>query len=219
MGRREVRSTLQLRREERTAGDPPAYGLEGIHKITVTGDGGRRSVCSGTTTWQLTPDARPRMWTEPRLGENVQNLPDLVSPKLAPALEAYQLSLISGGSSRTTSLRNPAPARGQLVFAGAGQCATCHAGSHYTDTPGRPACGSRTHERARAGTAGPASPRAARPSSIEPRRYGRCGGARRTSTTASPLHSTTSSSFANTRKSLNLSAQQKADLVQYLKTL
>jgi len=193
---------------------PPAYGLKGVNSITYTGDG--NTVQYWNRYVAVTQMHGHGIWTEPRLGENVVNLPDMVSTKLA-ALEAYQLSLPSpaapGGSFDAA-----AAARGQAVFTGAGNCASCHAGSKFTDAPGR------LHA----------------PTEVvsEPEPNGGPSLASRSATKqyrTTPLrglwqhapyfHNGVAASLDavvelyNTRKGLNLSAQQKADLVQYLKSL
>jgi len=70
-------------------------------------------------------------FSEPRLGISVSNPPDQVEAKLAN-LEAYQLSL-GIPSPPAGSFDAAAAARGQAVFSGQGQCSTCHAGPTFTD--------------------------------------------------------------------------------------
>jgi mono/diheme cytochrome c family protein len=70
-------------------------------------------------------------FSEPRLGITVSNPPDQVESKL-PDLEAYQLSL-SAPPPPSGTFDAAAAERGQAVFNGAGQCATCHAGPTFTD--------------------------------------------------------------------------------------
>jgi len=105
-----------------------------------------------------------------------------------------------------------------LVFEGAEQCASCHAGSHFTDAPGR------LHS----------------PTEVvsEPEPNGAPSFASRSATKmyrSTPLRglwqhapyfhngvATTLDGVVelyNSRKGLNLTAQQKADLVQYLKSI
>jgi mono/diheme cytochrome c family protein len=69
---------------------------------------------------------------EPRLGIAVEAKgEDLVKPKL-PALRAYQHSLAKPAPA-AGSFDAAAARRGQAVFAGAGRCASCHAGTTFTD--------------------------------------------------------------------------------------
>lgn len=193
---------------------PPAYGLKGVASITYTGDGDR--IMYWNRYVAVTQMHGHGIWTEPRLGENVQNLPDLVSSKLT-ALEAYQLSLQSP-SAPAGSFDAAAAARGQVVFTGAGQCSTCHAGSHYTDAPGRlHAAAEVVSEPEPTGGPSLASRSATKQYRTTPLRalwqhapYFHNG-------VAATLEDVVD--LYNTRKNLNLSAQQKADLVQYLKTL
>lgn len=108
---------------------PPAYGLLGIDRITVTGDG------SDVAYWNryvgVTQMHGHGSFSEPRTGVSVNNPPDLISSKLA-ALQAYQLSL-NAPVPPAGSFDPAAAARGRLVFNGPGQCATCHAGPQFTD--------------------------------------------------------------------------------------
>lgn len=62
-------------------------------------------------------------------------LPDLVTPAL-PALQAYELSL-GAPPPPIGSYDTDAAARGKLVFQGQGQCASCHSGPKFTDANAR----------------------------------------------------------------------------------
>jgi mono/diheme cytochrome c family protein len=194
---------------------PPAYGLLGIHSITVTGDG------SDVAYWNryvgVTQMHGHGTFSEPRTGVSVNNTPpDLVSSKL-PALQAYQLSL-SAPPPPAASFDPAAAARGQQVFEGPGQCATCHTGALLTD----------------------ANTRLHAPSEVvsEPEPNGAPSYASRSATKmyrTAPLHGLWQHppyfhngvaptldavvTLYDTRKGLNLTPQQKADLVQYLKSL
>src|SRR3954466_4256021 len=193
---------------------PPAYGLQGVHSITYSGDGDRIAYWNRYVA--VTQMHGHGTWTEPRLGENVTNLPDMVSSKLT-ALEAYQLSLQSPAPP-AGSFDATAASRGQAVFTGAGNCSSCHAGAKFTDAPGR------LHA----------------PWEVvsEPEPNGGPSLASRTATKqyrTTPLrslwqhapyfHNGVAATLGdvvelyNTRKSLNLSAQQKTDPVQYLKSI
>jgi mono/diheme cytochrome c family protein len=70
-------------------------------------------------------------FSDSRLGVRIVQTPDLVTPKL-PALSAYQFSL-EAPAPPPGSFDAAAAARGRAVFTGAGGCATCHAGSRFTD--------------------------------------------------------------------------------------
>jgi len=109
---------------------PPAYGLEGIHRITFTGDGEdisywNRYVAVAEMGGQGTIN-------EPRLGFSLTNgTQDLVSDKL-PALQAYQLTL-KAPQAPADSYDMAAAARGKRVFNTTGKCASCHTGALFTD--------------------------------------------------------------------------------------
>jgi hypothetical protein len=193
---------------------PPAYGLLGVHRITATGDG------NDVEYWNryvgVTQMHGHGSFAEPRTGVNVQNPPDSISP-LLPELQAYQLSL-SAPSPPAGSFDPAAAQRGAQVFSGAGQCAACHLGAELTDA------NTRLHS----------------PSEVvsEPEPNGAPSYASRSATKmyrTAPLHGLWQHppyfhngvaptleavvSRYNTRKNLNLTAQQQADLVQYLKSL
>ena len=109
---------------------PPAYGLEGIHSITSTGDG------DDVSYWNryvgITQMGGHGTFSDPRTGVNVTNgSDDQISAKL-PALRAYQLSLLAPPPP-PGSFDAAAAARGKLIFAGAGRCISCHAGPLMTD--------------------------------------------------------------------------------------
>jgi mono/diheme cytochrome c family protein len=112
---------------------PPAYGLAGVHSVTYTGDGDRISYWNRYVA--VTQMHGHGSFSEPRLGISVTNPPDLVESKLA-ALEAYQLSLGSPAPP-AGSFDAAAAARGRSVFEGAGGCAGCHAGASFTDANSR----------------------------------------------------------------------------------
>jgi mono/diheme cytochrome c family protein len=109
---------------------PPAYGLQGLHSITVTGDG------SDIEYWNryvaVTQMGGHGSFSEPRTGVSVTNgTDDLVSSKL-PGLQAYQLS-IAAQAPPTGSFDPAAAARGQQLFQGVGGCSTCHSGAEFSD--------------------------------------------------------------------------------------
>jgi mono/diheme cytochrome c family protein/cytochrome c553 len=193
---------------------PPAYGLLGINKITVTGDGD--DVAYWNRYVGVTQMHGHGSFSEPRLGISVNNPPDLISSKLE-ALQAYQLSL-NAPAPPPTDFDPAAAARGQQVFNGTGQCATCHTGSLFTDA------NARLHP----------------PADVvsEPEPNGVPSYAGRSATKmyrTSPLrgvwqhppyfHNGIAATLEavvelyDSRKGLNLTQEQKSDLVQYLKSL
>jgi mono/diheme cytochrome c family protein len=109
---------------------PPAYGLDGIHRITFTGDG--ENIAYWNRYVAVVEMGGQGSFSEPRLNLNVTHgNVDLVSSKL-PALQAYQLTL-KAPPAPAGSFDAAAAARGKLVFEGAGNCATCHSGASFTD--------------------------------------------------------------------------------------
>jgi len=109
---------------------PPAYGLQGIHSVTFTGDGNDLAYWNRYVA--VAEMGGLGTVVEPRLNLNLTNgTEDRVSGKL-PALQAYQLSL-AAPTAPAGSFDAVGAARGKLVFEGAGRCATCHSGPHFTD--------------------------------------------------------------------------------------
>jgi cytochrome c2 len=109
---------------------PPAYGLAGVDKITSTGDGD--DIAYWNRYVAVTQMKKQGTFYDARTGVNVSNgTEDLVSSKL-PALQAYQLSL-EPPAPPPGSFDSAAAARGKTVFEGAGQCVTCHSGERFTD--------------------------------------------------------------------------------------
>jgi len=193
---------------------PPAYGLAGIHRITSTGDG--TDVAYWNRYVGVTQMHGHGSFDEPRTGVHVNNPPDIIGP-LLPALQAYQLSL-DAPAPPTGSFDGTAAARGQVVFNGAGQCSTCHSGGLFTD----------------------ANLRLHSPDEVvsEPEPNGAPSYASRSATKmyrTAPLaglwqhapyfHNGTAPTLESVveiydaKKALHLTSQQKADLVEYLKSL
>ena len=191
---------------------PPAYGLAGVNSVTFTGDGSELAYWNRYVA--VTQMGGLGTFTEPRLGLSIThgNI-DLVSSKL-PALQAYQLS-IAAPMPPAGSFDPAAATRGQQVFAGAGGCAGCHSGALFTDADG---------------TLHPPSDSMAEPESPS---YAARSATKRYRTTplrgvwqhAPYFHDGSAATLEqvvatyNARRSLGLSTQQQADLVQYLKSL
>ena len=193
---------------------PPAYGLRGVNSITFTGDG------PDPAYWNryvgVTQMHGHGSFVEPRLGINVQNEPDMISSKL-PALQAYQLSL-SAPRPAAGSFDAAAAARGRAVFTGAGQCSTCHAGALLTDANERLHAPSEVvSEPEPKGAPSYASRGATKMYRTTPLRALQFHPPYFHNGVAPTLEAVVE--LYNTKKSLNLSAQQRADLVQYLKSL
>jgi mono/diheme cytochrome c family protein len=193
---------------------PPAYGLKGVHSVTYTGDGDELAYWNRYVA--VTQMHGHGSFSEPRTGVSVNNPPDMVSAKL-PALQQYQLSL-AAPRVPADSFDRAAAGRGRAVFVGAGQCATCHSGAQLTD----------------------ANIRLHSPSEVvsEPEPGGVPSYASRSATKlyrTTPLRALTFRrpyfhngiaatleavvDLYDSTKGLNLTAQQKADLVQYLRSL
>jgi len=146
----------------------------------------------------------------------VQNPPDLISSKLE-ALQAYQLSL-QAPAPAAGSFDPAAAQRGRAVFQGPGRCATCHLGNLLTDA------NTRLHDPAEV---------VSEPEPNGVPSYASRGATGRYRTT--PLrallrhppyfHNGIAATLDavvelyDTRKGLSLTAQEKADLVEYLKSL
>jgi mono/diheme cytochrome c family protein len=113
---------------------PPAFGLQGVGFETFTGDG---PISYWNNYVGVTQMGGQGSFSDSRIGLSITQTPDLVTPKL-PALLQYQLSLQTpappAGSFNRTAAR-----RGAEVFNGAGRCASCHIPPTYTDVLSDPA--------------------------------------------------------------------------------
>ncbi len=107
---------------------PPAYGLKGVEAETYTGDG---PVSYWNAYVAITQMGGKGKFDDPRIHVALDATPDLVTPRL-PALRDYQLS-IEAPTPPAGSFDAAAAERGRAVFERA--CASCHAGSQYTDSP------------------------------------------------------------------------------------
>jgi cytochrome c5 len=120
---------------------PPAFGLAGVNLHTWTGFG-------SVTYWNafvanLEMHGKGTFF-DPRLDNseqypiaakagfgNVRNTPDLITPKLA-ALQFYQLALPAPKPPKG-SFDPQAAERGKTLFNGAAQCSTCHVAPLFTE--------------------------------------------------------------------------------------
>jgi hypothetical protein len=108
---------------------PPAFGLADVAKETYTGEG---PVSYWNNYVAVTQMGGHGSFSDPRLGINIVQTPDLVQPKLAP-LSDYQFSLATPPAP-AGSFDSTAAARGKLVFeAKKTKCASCHIPPLYTD--------------------------------------------------------------------------------------
>ena len=187
---------------------PPAYGLLGVDKETYTAEG---PVSYWNAYVAVTQMHGQGNFSDPRLGVNVVQSPDLVTSKL-PALRAYQLS-IAKPAPPAGSFDAVAAERGQLVFNGAARCSTCHVGRTFTDVNS-----GRLHDAAETG--------------MDPRYAARTSQKRYRTTPLRALwqhppyfHDGSAPTLVavvehyNDVRNLRLTDQQKRDLVEYLKTL
>ena len=195
---------------------PPAYGLAGVHSVTYTGDG------SEVAYWNryvaVTQMHGHGSFAEARATPptNVQNPPDALTG-LLPALQAYQLSLKTPASP-AGSVDVIAAERGRAVFTGAGRCAACHTGTLLTDA----------NTRLHAATEVVSEPEPNNGLSLAARsatKMYRTTPLRGLWQHAPYFHNGVAPTLDavvelyDARKGLGLSARQKADLVQYLKSL
>lgn len=107
---------------------PPAYGLARVSHETFTGDG---AVSYWNAYVAVTQMHGQGNFVDTRLGISRSASPDLVTSKL-PALRAYQLS-IAAPAPPSGSFDAAAAVRGRQVFEGQGRCATCHTGTVLSD--------------------------------------------------------------------------------------
>jgi len=120
---------------------PPAFGLAGVNLHTYTGWGSVPYWNAYVAVLQMHGKGN---FYDPRLDNteqfplaaangfgHIQNPVDLVTPKL-PALHAYQLSLLAP-MPPDGSFRPRAAARGQELFEGKANCASCHVPPLFTE--------------------------------------------------------------------------------------
>lgn len=118
---------------------PPAFGLYGLPKAIFTGDGDVQHEPAGPVAYWNRYVAVTQMhghgyFADPRLDNWIvdhREGDDLVTDKL-PALQAYQFS-ISAPTPPANSYDANAAKKGKALFNGKAQCATCHSGPLFTD--------------------------------------------------------------------------------------
>jgi mono/diheme cytochrome c family protein len=187
---------------------PPAYGLLGVDKETYTAEG---PVSYWNAYVAVTQMHAQGTFSDTRLGINIVQTPDLVTSKLT-ALRQYQFSL-QKPTPAAGSFDAAAAARGRTVFEGAGRCSTCHVGLTYTDVNS-----GRLHAPSETGM----DPRYAERTSQKAYRTTPLRGL---ALHPPYFHDGSAATLAavvdhyDQVLTLKLSAQQKADLIEYLKTL
>ena len=107
---------------------PPIYGLKGVGFETFTGDGPISYWNSYVGVGQMGGKGN---FSDPRIGLFISQTPDLVTPKL-PALLDYQLSLRVPKAPKG-SFDRAAAARGKALFRRDAGCARCHRAPNFTD--------------------------------------------------------------------------------------
>jgi mono/diheme cytochrome c family protein len=107
---------------------PPAFGLRHVAKEIYTGDG---PVSYWNAYVAITQMHGHGPFSDPRIGVNVNNPPDMVTSKLPP-LREYQFSLSAPEPIAGTF--DPAAAkRGHALFEGKARCARCHLAGSLSD--------------------------------------------------------------------------------------
>ncbi|HEX5759966.1 MAG TPA: hypothetical protein VF121_12310 [Thermoanaerobaculia bacterium] len=124
---------------------PAAFGLAGVNLHTYTGWGSvthwnayvaNTQMYGKGTFFDPRLDDRAQFPVAAKAGHgNIRNSPDLITPKLA-ALHYYQLS-IPAPEPPADSFDEAAAGRGKLVFEGKAQCGTCHVPPLFVE-PGWP---------------------------------------------------------------------------------
>jgi cytochrome c2 len=105
---------------------PPAYGLENVKNETYTAEG---PISYWNAYVAVTQMGGQGNFSDARLNIDIKHSPDLVTSKL-PALRAYQHSLKAPGPP-AGSVDETAASQGRAVFNKA--CGTCHVGGNGTD--------------------------------------------------------------------------------------
>jgi hypothetical protein len=191
---------------------PPIYGLKGTFFETYTGDGPIFYWNSYVGVSQMGGHGSFR---DTRIGVDIRQTPDLVTPKL-PALFVYQLSLRTPDPPRG-SFNRFAANRGRQLFRNEAGCISCHRPPNFTDV-----------------LRGPSLPFLHDPSEVgtDPTYAERSATGKYRTTPLRALwqhppyfHDGSAPTLLavvnhyNQRFGLNLTDRQKADLVEYLKSL
>jgi hypothetical protein len=107
---------------------PPIYGLKGVGFETVTADGPISYWNAYVGIGQMGGKGN---FSDARVGVTITQSPDLVTPKL-PALLDYQLTL-QPPAAREGSFNKHAAERGKHLFRSQARCANCHRPPNLTD--------------------------------------------------------------------------------------
>lgn len=184
---------------------PPAYGLASVTNETYTGEG---PISYWNAYVAVTQMGGRGNFSDPRLGIDVKHSPDLVTPKLA-ALRAYQHNLLSPPPP-AGSFDAAVAERGRVLFDRT--CATCHVGGSGTDNDT-----GKLHAPSETGVDGAYAARTAN------KAY-RTTPLRALWQHAPYFHDGSAATLAdvvahyNRVRTLNLTAEQQRDLLEYLKS-
>jgi mono/diheme cytochrome c family protein len=127
---------------------PAIYGLKGVGFETFTGDGPISYWNAYVGVGQMGGQGT---FSDPRIGLHIVQSPDVVTP-LLPALLDYQLSLHAPAPPQG-SFDPVAASRGRRLFRNEARCAACHEGPQLTDVLSGPTRGvPLLHEPAEVGT-------------------------------------------------------------------
>jgi mono/diheme cytochrome c family protein len=107
---------------------PPIYGLQKVGFETFTADG---PISYWNAYVGVSQMGGHGTFNDSRIGLDIVQEPDRVTPKL-PALLAYQLSLRAPEAPKG-SFDQSAASRGRQIFRNEARCATCHTGPALTD--------------------------------------------------------------------------------------
>jgi hypothetical protein len=199
---------------------PAAFGLREVRKEVYTGDD---TISYWNAYVAITQMHGRGRFVDARIGANVNNTPpDLVTPAKLAALREYQHSL-EKPAPVAANFDAAAAERGRTVFNGAGQCSTCHTGAQFTDVnQGRLHAPSEVASEPEPG----GQPSYALRSATKQYRTTPLRGLFRPPQLQGPyFHNGVAPTLDavvdryNTKRNLGLTAQQKADLVHFLKSL
>jgi mono/diheme cytochrome c family protein len=186
---------------------PPIYGLKDVPLEISTGDG---PISYWNAYVAVTQMGGMGKFEDARISVSVDRTPDMVTPKL-PALLDYQVSLAKPAPP-AGSFDAAAAARGKALFEGAkAKCSTCHSGPLFTDAP-------TLHAPAEVGQDPVAAQRSAT-------KMYRTTPLRALWQHAPYFHDGSAASLPavvlhyNTHMTLGLTAAERADIVEYLKSI
>jgi mono/diheme cytochrome c family protein len=107
---------------------PPAFGLRHVAKEIYTGDD---TISYWNKYVAVTQMHGHGSFADARIGVNVNNPPEQVTTAKLAALREYQFSLTTPAA--PSGLDPAAVARGRVVFEGAGKCVSCHVADTLSD--------------------------------------------------------------------------------------